>query len=288
MSTLKKGPGRREISIKENQSPRKWRILRWISLIFINLFFFASFYFDIQILEGSLSASRFLGLHLADPFASLQIMLASKMVKTNLVIGLVTIVVLYILIGGRSFCSWVCPYGALSEIAEFFHKTLRKKGLIKFKNQTFNRKIKYYLFFVFLILAFVTGFTVFEFINPVSGLSRSFVYGPSLILVIVFFMLALEVLFSKRAWCKYFCPVGVSYISLGMISPVKIHWDPNKCSNCKECQAVCMVPFVLKDTVNKGIGEYIASGECTRCGLCVDVCDDTALTPSIKYLDKLI
>ena len=126
-----KGPGLRKVSILENKYPNKWRILRYTTVIGINFFFFASFYFDIQILEGTLSASRFLGLHLADPYASLQVMLASKIVKTNLIIGLLTISFFYLLIGGRSFCSWVCPYGFLSEIAEFFHKFFRKHGIIK-------------------------------------------------------------------------------------------------------------------------------------------------------------
>jgi ferredoxin-type protein NapH len=43
-----------------------WRNRRWTFLIAINLFFVVSFGFDIQILEGSLTASRFIGFHLID------------------------------------------------------------------------------------------------------------------------------------------------------------------------------------------------------------------------------
>ncbi len=157
-----KGPGQRQVSIIENKYPYKWKILRYTTVIGINFFFFASYYFDIQILEGTLSASRFLGLHLADPYASFQIMLASKMIKTNLIIGLFSIAFLYLLVGGRSFCAWVCPYGFLSEIAEFFHRFFRKHGLIKLGNQTFGFKTKYYFFFVSLFLSLITGYTGFE------------------------------------------------------------------------------------------------------------------------------
>jgi len=283
-----KGPGTRQVSLNENKYPYKWKIIRWTTVLSINFFFFASYYFDIQILEGTLSASRFLGLHLADPYASLQLMLASKMVKTNLIIGLLTISFFYLLFGGRTFCSWVCPYGFLSEMAEILHKFFRKHGIIKLGNQTFGRDTKYYFFFVSLFLSLITGYTGFEIFNPVGGLSRAIVFGPSIALFFIGSMLGLEILYSKRGWCRYLCPVSVPYIILGRFSPVKVKWAPEKCTNCKECQKVCMVPFVLIDAVNKGINRYVESGECTRCGDCVDVCNDAALQFEIKYLDKLI
>ena len=72
------------------------------------------------------------------------------------------------------------------------------------------------------------------------------------------------------------------------VAPFKIGWNVNKCSNCKKCQAACMVPWVLKDTVNQGKSEYVISGDCTRCGLCIDACQDAALQYHVRYLDKLI
>jgi ferredoxin-type protein NapH len=37
-------------------------------------------------------------------------MLAHKHIIVNLVIGTGTVFVLWLLLGGRTFCSWVCPY----------------------------------------------------------------------------------------------------------------------------------------------------------------------------------
>ena len=37
----------------------KWRKWRWTSIILINLMFVVSFYYDVQLVEGSLTASRF-------------------------------------------------------------------------------------------------------------------------------------------------------------------------------------------------------------------------------------
>ena len=85
-----------------------------------------------------------------------------------------------------------------------------------------------------------------------------------------------------------FLPVGVSYNLIDRIAPFKIRWNVNKCSNCKKCQAACMVPWVLKDTVNLGKSEYVISRDSTLYGLCIDACQDAALQYHVRYLDKLI
>ena len=282
-----KGPGMRSQNDPQpKHAKHKWRNIRWAVLIFFNFFFFASFYFDIQLLEGTLSGSRLLGFHLIDPLAAFQVILSSKIIMVNLVIGVVTIVMIYLMFGGRSFCSWICPYHWLAELGEKIHLNLKKKKIIK--NHTFDRKIRYYFYVIFLALAGITGYTVFETINPVAIISRFIVYGPSLMLLWVMALLIFEILYSRRAWCRYFCPVGVSYQLIGLVSPLRIKWDKEKCSNCKRCQSVCLVPHVLTDSVNQGKSEYVNSSVCTRCGLCVDICDDQALSYGVKYLDKII
>lgn len=282
-----KGPGSRTKNLPQpSHSFHKWRNVRWLTLIAINFLFFASFYFDIQILEGSLSGSRLLGFHLADPLAALQVIFASKILMINLLIGGVTIVIFYLLFGGRSFCSWLCPYHIIAEFGEKIHEKLLAKK--KIKAHKFDRKIRFYLFALFLILSAATGYTIFEVINPVAILSRFIVYGFSLMLIWVLVLLLFEVFYSQRAWCRYFCPVGVSYNLIGFLTPLRIKWDRNNCSNCKRCQKVCLVPYVLSESVNKGNTDYVNSGDCTRCGLCIDICDDEALSFKFKYLDKII
>jgi len=282
-----KGAGLRTENIPQpGHSKHKWRNIRWAILLFFSFLFFASFYFDIQILEGSLSGSRLLGFHLIDPLAAVQVILSSKIIMVNLIIGVVTIFLIYLLFGGRSFCSWICPYHWLAELGEKIHLNLKKKKVIK--NHTFDRRIRYFLYIFFIMLAWITGYTVFETINPVAILSRFIVYGPSLMLIWVAALLIFEVLYSRRAWCRYYCPVGVSYQLIGLLSPLRVKWNKENCSNCKRCQTVCLVPHVLTNSINLGKSEYINGSDCTRCGLCVDVCDDEALSYSVKYLDKII
>jgi len=282
-----KGAGlRSQNSPQSGHRRHKWRNIRWAILVFFTFSFFASFYFDVQLLEGTLSGSRLLGFHLIDPLAAFQVILSSKIIMVNLIIGVTTIFLFYLMFGGRSFCSWICPYHWLAELGEKIHQIFKKKKIIN--NHTFDRKIRYYFYTLFLILAWVTGYTVFETINPVAIISRFIVYGPSLMLLWVTALLIFEIFYSRRAWCRYFCPVGVSYQLIGLVSPLRIKWDKENCSNCKRCQTVCLVPHVLTNCINKGASEYVNASACTRCGLCVDICDDEALGYGVKYLDKLI
>ena len=69
----------------------KWRNRRWTTLIIANLLFVVSYYFDVQLLEGALTASRLVGFHMADLNSALQVILAYKHLVLNLVIGTVTV-----------------------------------------------------------------------------------------------------------------------------------------------------------------------------------------------------
>ncbi|MEA3273849.1 MAG: NapH/MauN family ferredoxin-type protein [Pseudomonadota bacterium] len=266
----------------------KWKKRRWATLIAVNLLFVASYYFDVQLLEGALTASRFVGFHMADLNAALQVMLAYKHVVLNLVIGTVTVLVLWLLLGGRTFCSWVCPYHLLSEWAEKIHLWLVSKEIIE--EHTFHRGVRTIFYVVFALLALLTGYTVFETISPTGILSRALIYGPGLALLWVLALLLFEVFVSRRAWCRYVCPIGMTYGLVGSVSPVRVVYSPEKCLFGGDCRTVCMVPHVLDATImGRAKDESVPIGaDCTRCGMCVDICPASALKFEVKGLSKVL
>ncbi|MEW5992778.1 MAG: NapH/MauN family ferredoxin-type protein [Candidatus Zixiibacteriota bacterium] len=266
----------------------KWRNRRWATLIAVNLLFVVSYYFDVQLLEGALTASRFMGFHMADLNSALQVMLAFKHVVLNLLIGTVTIFILWLLLGGRTFCSWVCPYHLVAEWAEKIHLWLVGRKLIK--GYEFHRGVRTVFYLIFALLALATGYTVFETISPTGILSRAIIYGATLALGWVAFLLLFEVFVSQRAWCRYVCPIGMTYGLVGLFSPVRVVYNVESCKHEGECRKVCLVPHVL-DPVIKGRATNVnvpIGADCTRCGLCIDTCPTGSLRYEIKGLNKVL
>lgn len=272
----------------EKQETHKWRNRRWAALLVANLLFVVSYHFDVQLLEGALTASRFVGFHMIDVNSALQVMLAHKHIIVNLVIGTGTIIVGWLLLGGRTFCSWVCPYHLLAEFAEKLHLKLAAGKLVT--DQNINRWLRTVFWLVFALLAAATGYTVFEAISPTGILSRALIYGPGLALLWVLALLVFEVFFVRRAWCRYACPIGLTYGVVGIFSPLRVKYKLDPCLHEGDCRKVCLVPHVL-DTVIKGRApdtEVPIGPDCTRCGLCVDACPTGALSFEVKGLSKLL
>ena len=264
----------------------KWQRRRWTTLILVNLLFVVSYYFDVQLLEGALTASRFVGFHMADLNSALQVMLAFKHVVLSLVIGTTTVLIMWMLLGGRSFCSWVCPYHLLSEWAEFLHLWLVKKKIVK--NHTFNRKVRGIFYVNFALLALLSGYTVFETISPTGILSRALIYGPGVALIWVGALLLFEVFYSRRAWCRYVCPIGITYGVVGLPSPLRVTYNAESCHHEGDCRKVCLVPHVLDITIRgaaRDINQDVGA-DCTRCGMCVDACPTDSLKFEYKGLSK--
>jgi len=266
----------------------KWRNRRWAVLIGVNLLFTASFWLDIQLVEGSLTASRVVGFHLADVYSSFLVMLAQRHVAVNLVIGLVTISLLWGLVGGRAYCSWVCPYHLLAEWTEALHVKLASKGIVQ--DHPLHRGVRTVLWVLFAVMALVTGHTIFLTLNPIGVLSRAVVYGPSLALGWVFLLLLFELVYSRRAWCRYLCPIGLTYGAIGMKAPWRVVYALEACAHEGECRKVCEVPHVLDLTIRGRAtdAQMDVGPDCTRCGLCVDACPTNSLRYEVKGLDKLL
>lgn len=106
----------------------------------------------------------------------------------------------------------------------------------------------------------------------------------------VAFLLLIEIVYSRRFWCRYICPIGMTYGFVGAFSPVRIVYTLNNCLHEGKCRDVCMVPHVLEmtkigyaDDVRVDIG-----ADCTRCGMCVEVCPTKALAFDIRGLSSLL
>ena len=104
---------------------RVWRylLLRRLLQLDVLLLFFGTFNWNWAIAErpllsGNLSSAELLGLiPLADPFATLQIILSGQLPLKEVLIGAAIILGFVAIIGGRTWCAWICPLNMVTDLA---------------------------------------------------------------------------------------------------------------------------------------------------------------------------
>lgn len=222
------------------------------------------------------SAFVFESFYLADPYAVIQTLATGFIMSADAIIGAVIVLIFYALIAGRSFCSWVCPVNIVTDSAIWLRKYLKistKDSYIKI-----NRKTRYWVMALGIILSPIVGIAAFEVINPVTILHRGVVFGFGMGWAVIAAVFLFDLLVVEYGWCGHLCPIGAFYSGVGRFSLIKVKHDAEKCTMCMKCFSVCHEEQVL-DFIGEKSG-YIKN-ECSNCGRCVEVCDDDALKYSI-------
>ncbi|MFK5914716.1 MAG: quinol dehydrogenase ferredoxin subunit NapH [Woeseiaceae bacterium] len=266
--------GKEAILVKGWWHANKWLLLRRTSqLLVIAIFLTGPLLGEgYWIAKGNLTSSlTFDILPLTDPYVLLQSFFAGHEIISQAFIGAVIVTVFYFLVGGRVFCSWVCPVNIVTDTAD----GLRRKWNIK-GGARFSRDIRYWVLAMTLIVAVVTGSIAWELINPVSILHRSIIFGFGYAALVILAIFIFDLLLSRQGWCGHLCPVGAFYSLLGRISFIRVS-APNRenCDDCMDCFLVCPEKQVIKPALkgaDKGIGPVIMDKNCTNCGRCIDVC----------------
>ena len=257
----------------------KYLIARRISQIGIMGLYLAAHLYGLKILEGNLSSSVLLGtVPLSDPFAVLQMFAAGSLITMDIFLGALIITIFYGVIGGRMFCSWVCPINIVTDAANLLR---RKLGISHIQKRVYmSRNIRYWVLGLSLVLSFLMGLTAFELVSPISILHRGLIFGMgfglSAILIIFFF----DLLVHENGWCGYVCPLGGFYSLIGKFSFLRVRHNVDNCTECMKCKDVCPEKEVLF-MVTK-FSETVKMGACTNCARCIEVCDDDALNFSIR------
>jgi ferredoxin-type protein NapH len=259
-------PGKEATRTKGFLRAHKWLILRRLSQFGILGLFLLGPLAGIWIVKGNLAYSQTLEvLPLTDPHVLLQAVLAGVVPHLDALIGAAIVVVVYMVIGGRVFCSWVCPVNLVTDLACCTRRALdiRSSTLI-------SRNSRYWMLGITLVLPLVTGSIVWELVNPVSMMFRGIVFGLGMAWVILLGIFLFDIFVSKEGWCGRVCPVGAFYSLLGSKSLVRVvAEDRDKCDDCMDCFEICPEEQVIRPALkgaDKGIGPVILSSNCTNCG----------------------
>jgi len=232
-----------------------------------------------KILTGNLSSSKILDvIPMADPYAVLQMFAAGTLLATDVLIGAAIVLVFYGLIGGRAFCSWVCPMNMVTDFANWLRV---KTGIHKDEWQLrISRKARYWILVLSLILSFLIAAPAFEFVSPISMLHRGLVFGMGFGWAAVLGVFLFDLFVTKNGWCGHLCPLGGFYSLISKPSVIRVKHDADKCTLCMNCKNVCPEKQVLWMVGKESV--FVSSGECINCGRCIEVCNDDALNFGLR------
>lgn len=258
----------------------RYLVLRRVVQIGILVLFFGANAFGWKILTGNLSASLIFGvIPMSDPYALLQMLAAGAVVATDLLIGAAVVTAFYFLIGGRAFCSWVCPINMVTDAANWLRRVF-DIDRAQLQKQPIGRNVRYWVLGLSLIVSVLMGIAAFEFISPISMLHRGIVFGMGFGWAAIGMIFLFDLFVLKNGWCGHVCPLGGFYSLLGKFSFLRVHHIEENCTLCMKCKTVCPEKQVLHMIGKESLP--VLSGECTNCARCIEVCDDDALRFSIR------
>lgn len=261
----------------------KYRYLffRRTTQITILFLYFAANAWGLNILMGNLSTSLlFNAIPLSDPYAVIQMAVAGAIISIDLLVGALIIAIFYLVVGGRAFCSWVCPINLITDAAALLRRKLKVDEFAK--KQPASRNIRYWVMILGVVISFLMGVAAFEMISPISMIHRGIAFGIGFGWAGVLVIFLFDLLVLKNGWCGHICPLGGFYSTLGRFSLVRVHHNKDNCTECMKCKVVCPEMQVLHMIGKESLP--VLSGECTNCARCVEVCDDDALGFAIKNL----
>lgn len=155
--------------------------------------------------DASLAAGIvIIGLYLSSPFSILHVFNLLQLQPSSALLwyALVVSTLLSVIMAGRFYCGWLCPFGALSE---FLGRLPFRKWVVPAELDGKGRKLKYVLLGLITMLALITGkadygnyetyVTLFSF--------HGNLFSWSLVAVTLLANIRVE-----RFWCRYLCPVA--------------------------------------------------------------------------------
>lgn len=174
----------------------------------------------------------------------------------------------------KGFCSWVCPFGYLSQALARVHKWVFPSWLKMPRWLDIPlRSIKYLLMFFFVYFIFfkmdVEQLRLFIYspYNRVADIKMLYFFEhiSAFSLKVIVSLILLSIVFPYF-WCRYLCPYGALLGIISLLSPFKVRRNENTCIDCTLCTKAC--PMGIQVHKKK----VVYSDECHSCLQCVAAC----------------
>jgi len=276
-------PGGAAIIAKGWLRAHKWLLLRRAAQLGFLAIFLAGPWAGLWLVKGTLASSLTLSvLPLTDPYILLQSLFAGHLPEATALIGAAIVLTVYALIGGRVYCSWVCPVNPVTDAAGWLRERFGLTG-----GRMPSRNLRLMILAATFIVSAITGIIAWELVNPVTLLHRAILFGGGLAWAVIAAIFIYDLTLARRGWCGALCPVGAFYGLIGAKSILRVRADKREdCNDCMDCYAVCPEPQVITPALKgaeKGIGPVILDRDCTNCGRCIDVCSTDVYRFGVRF-----
>lgn len=284
---MKTQPGAEAVLAKGWLAAHRWLLARRTVQLGVLALFLVGPLAGWWLVKGNLNFSYTLGfLPLQDPYVLLQSLAAQHAPQIKVLIGAAIVLAFYALVGGRVYCSWVCPLNPVTDAAAWLRRHLGLTRAARLAPAT-----RHGLLAMTLVLAALTGTIAWELVNPVSILHRGLIFGMGAAWAVVAAVFLFDLLVAERGWCGHLCPVGAFYGLLGRVAVLRVVAVRRaQCNDCADCYAVCPEPTVIKPALKGHIGEgragrspVILGAACTNCARCIDVCSKNVFAFGTRF-----
>jgi cytochrome c oxidase accessory protein FixG len=203
---------------------------------------------------------------------------------------------LFTAVAGRLFCGYACPQTVYTEIFMWIERKVEGDRFARIRLDgeewpwNFRKlRLKVFKHFLWLLVAFWTGFTFIGYFTPIETLGSAIVYlslGPWQTFWLCFYSFATwgNAGFLREQVCKYMCPyarfqsVMVDKDTF-LVTYDKVRGEPRgsrsksedhgalglgDCVDCSICVQVCPTGIDIRDGL-----QYM----CIGCGACIDACN---------------
>ncbi|WP_461518687.1 4Fe-4S binding protein [Porticoccus sp.] len=184
--------------------------------------------------------------------------------------------------GRGLFCGWLCPFGALQEMAAWLAKKLRIPQLkISFRTHTRLWRLKY-IVLILLVGTSLYSLTAAEILSEVEPFKTAItlVFVRSWPFVLYAVGLLVVSLFVHKAYCRYLCPLGAGLAMLGWFHRFEWLSRRSECGNpCQLCKNKCEIGAITP----AGDIDY---NECIQCLECIVYYNNDELCPPLINREK--
>jgi NosR/NirI family nitrous oxide reductase transcriptional regulator len=169
---------------------------------------------------------------------------------------MVTYTLVTLLVWGRVFCGFLCPFGALQDFLDRLVPRRFKKDLPKGVHRA-ALKAKYVVLSIILIPA-VAGIPIslYQYFEPFGTV---FFLSSNLVLWALAVPLLVASVLVPRFYCRYACPLGAALAAGSLLSLRRIP-RVEHCDYCKVCEQKCPTGAIE--------GPRVDFAECVRCNDC--------------------